>query len=56
MIHREQDLKMAPKITLYNFNGRGRAEMARTIMAVGNIEYENRRMSQEEWKVVKPSK
>lgn len=45
---------MAPKLKLYYANARGRAEMARIIMAIGNIEYENIRMTPEEWQKMKP--
>ena len=45
---------MAPKIKIIYFNGRGRGEMLRWICEVGGLEYENVRLTREEWAAVKP--
>ena len=47
---------MSPKIKLVYHSGRGRAEGARLIMAAGVIEYENVRITPEEWVKMKPGK
>ncbi len=38
---------------LIYFSGRGRAECARLLLAVGGIEYENVRIKMEEWPTMK---
>ncbi len=43
------------KIKLIYFNGRGRAEIIRWLLAMGNMEYENVRLTQDEWPNVKPT-
>ena len=46
-----------PKYTLTYFNFRGRAELARLIFAVADIEYEDERITEiEKWMKLKPSK
>ncbi len=43
------------KIVLTYFDSRGRAELARLIMAAGGIDYEDKRITGEEWEKLKPS-
>ena len=38
------------------FNGRGRAEAARLILAYAGVEYEDERFEFAEWPALKPSK
>ena len=38
------------------FNLKGRAELARLILAQAEVAYDDRRISKEEWRSVKPSK
>ena len=45
-----------PQYRLHYFNIRGRAEVARYIMAVGDIEYEDVRFTFEQWPELKKSK
>ena len=40
---------------LYYFNGRGRAENIRLLLALAGQDYEDYRVSMEEWKQLKPS-
>ena len=47
---------MAPKIKLFYFNARGRAELARLILAQAGVEYEDVRFPREDWPKHKPSK
>ncbi len=47
---------MPEKIVLTYFNGRGKAELSRMIMAQAGIDYEDRRVTQEEWKELKAGK
>ncbi len=51
---RALQMKMAPKVTLTYFDLRARAELARLIMAAGEIEFEDKRVSSE-WPELKPS-
>ncbi len=43
------------KIKLTYFNLRGRAEIARLILAQAGVEYEDRRIQREEWPAMKTS-
>lgn len=45
----------APKIKLYYFDMRGRAEVLRLIMAQAQIKYEDIRFTREDWPKYKPS-
>ena len=47
---------MAPKVTLTYFGARARGELVRLILAYGGIDYEDIRLTQEEWPAIKPSK
>ena len=47
---------MAPKIKLYYFDVRARAEFARVILAQAGAEYEDVRLKGEDWAKMKPSK
>ncbi len=47
---------MPDKIVLTYFNAFGRAEFGRLIMAQGGIEYEDRRITHDEWSTLKPSR
>ena len=48
---------MMPKYRLTYFNFRGRAELARLIFAVADVEYEDERITEiEKWMKLKPSK
>ena len=51
------DLKMstAPKLKLTYFAGRGRAEVARLILAAGSVQYENVRVEEKDWPALKSS-
>ena len=42
-------------IKLIYFNARGRAELARLILAQAGAEYEDKRLEREEWPAHKPS-
>jgi len=51
---------MAPKVKLTYFNLRGRAELPRLLLAYGNIEYEDCRLTPgfvdpKEWMALKPT-
>ena len=50
-----QGLEM-PTLKLMYFNGRGRAEVARLILAHSGTAYEDVRYEKEQWPAVKPSK
>jgi len=43
-------------IKLIYFNARGRAELARLILAQAGADYEDSRLTREEWPNYKPSK
>ena len=45
-----------PSYKLTYFNAQGPAEVSRFIMAYGDIEYEDIRITPAEWKELKPSK
>ena len=45
-----------PKIRLIYFDSKGLAEVARLILAQAGVEYEDVRITQEEWPKLKPSK
>ena len=47
---------MAPKVKLLYFDTFGRAEIIRTILNYGGIEFEDKRFKVEEWPQTKPSK
>merc|ERR1712037_703206 len=62
--HTEQDpsvlkivetIKMAPKVQLLYFDGRGRGEIIRMILGYGGVEFEDKRVKMEEWPQVKPT-
>ncbi len=36
------------------FSGRGKAEVARLLLAYGNVDYENERITSEDWPKIKP--
>ncbi len=38
------------KYTLYYFDARGRAELSRMLFALANVDYEDVRVEQDEWK------
>ena len=44
------------KLKLTYFNGRGRGEPARLILAQAGVEYEDERIEFEDWPAFKPSK
>ena len=44
------------KLKLIYFNGRGRGEPARLILAQAGVEYEDERIEFEDWAALKPSK
>ena len=46
----------AKSIKLTYFNARGRAELARLVLAQAGAEFEDVRLEREEWLNVKPSK
>lgn len=46
---------MAPKITLIYFDFKGRAEAVRLALHVGGVEFEDKRLSREEWGQLKPN-
>ena len=46
---------MAPQVKLIYFNLRGRAEMARLILAQAGVDYEDKRVDKEEWAEMKKS-
>lgn len=41
--------------TLIYFNARGRAELVRLILAYAEVDYVDRRITSEDWSVLKPS-
>ena len=45
-----------PKLKLTYFNGRGRGELARLILAHGGREFEDCRIEQSDWPAMKASK
>lgn len=45
---------MAPKVTLIYFDFKGRAEAARLALHMGGIEFEDKRLSREEFAEFKP--
>ena len=47
---------MAKKIKLTYFDGKGRGELSRLILAHGGVPYEDHRVSFAEWPALKPSK
>ena len=47
---------MAPKIKLTYFNNKGLAEFSRLVLAQAGVEYEDVRITQDEWQTLKPSK
>jgi hypothetical protein len=47
---------MSPKVKLIYFNARGRAEIVRLILAQAEVEYEDKRVTGDEWKELKPCK
>ncbi len=47
---------MPDKIVLTYFDTTGRAELSRIIMAYGGIQYEDKRLTGEEWQKFKPSR
>ena len=47
---------MAPTIKLTYFDVRARAEYARMILAQAGVEYEDKRVTKEEWMTLKPGK
>ena len=46
---------MAPTLKLIYFNGRGRVEHVRLILAHGGIKYEDKRIEFDAWSALKPS-
>ena len=42
-----------PTYTLYYFNGRGRAEICRMLLAAGEVKYNDRRIEVNEWDTYK---
>ena len=46
---------MAPKYKLIYFNSRGRAEPIRMIFAHCEVDFEDKRVTSDEWKEMKPS-
>ena len=44
------------KLKLIYFNGRGRGEPARLILAQAGVEYDDERIEFEDWPALKPSK
>ena len=46
---------MAPKIKLFYFNTEGRAELTRMILAQAGVEFEDVRLTRDEWSAMKPS-
>lgn len=45
-----------PKFVFHYFDARGRGEPARLLFAVAGIPFQDRRVSQEEWPTLKPSR
>ena len=46
---------MGPRVKLVYHQGRGLAEVARLLLSVGGIDFENVRVTKEQWKEMKPS-
>ena len=44
------------KVKLTYFNGRGRAEVARLILSIAGVEFEDVRVEFSDWEAVKPCK
>ena len=44
-----------PKVKLVYFHGRGRAEIVRWVLAAANMEWEDERISFDDWPALKPS-
>lgn len=44
-----------PNYTLYYFDGKGRAELIRTLFAVAGVEYKDVRVEREKWAELKPN-
>ena len=49
-------MQTTPKIKLTYFNGKGRTEPARLILAYAGVDYEDNRIEFEDWPKLKPSK
>ena len=47
--------KMAPKVQLMYFDIRARAEIVRIMLNYGGIEFEDKRIQNADWPMVKPS-
>jgi glutathione S-transferase len=54
-IAQAKQTNMAPQIKLIYFDGRGRAEAARYILAQADVKYEDKRVTHETWPSLKPS-
>ena len=50
------NMQTTPKIKLTYFNGKGRTEPARLILAYAGVDYEDCRIEFEDWPKLKPSK
>ena len=50
------DYSKIRKMKLIYFNARGRAELARLILAQAGIQYEDKRIERADWPKLKPSK
>ncbi len=46
---------MAPKVKLVYFKTEGRAEVIRIILSQAGVDFEDKRLSKEEWEAMKPS-
>jgi len=47
---------MAPKVVLTYFDVRARAELTRLILKAGGVDFEDKRITGEQWGSLKPSK
>merc|ERR1712045_637536 len=54
-VHTLSFIVMAPKIKLTYFNAEGRAELTRMILAQAGVEFEDVRLTREEWAAMKPT-